>query len=494
MSTPNAMGDRASRVKREDLVMFINACFACTRQNEFYGDSRGQAVSLLFLHDYILGNYRRLYARCLSAGINHLNRAEIVMRLLGSGADTPPDFRGEEGELIRSALRSLPPPRVLRLFAALRRSRINNRRTRATIRDYLAWRPDRSFDAVKYRRKVSLAAAHAHLRLDEETGAFLFEPLRSAYETPLYDRYRSAHYSKSAIYDLPYTIAEGLAAKHGVRRAEFMKKIEPRLTQNERLRLQSASQRATGKRLAIDLGRSPLTKLALYLLSEPEEERRARQAEFDSALDRAAERAIGPRYGTGGGQGAAALGRVACVLDRSYSASGSREKRRRPLAIALAASRIVRALSTDSRDFWSTPPPDGEGLFVSARGQTRLAEPLLDALEWRPDLVIIVSDGFENDPPGAVEAVISGFRAHLDPEGRVSFVHVNPVFDAETFEPMTLGPSIPTVGVRGAEDLPTMLAFARFVDGASGLDELEGYLSSLANQFISGRRKDEVPS
>jgi len=42
------------RVAREDLVMFINACLACTRQREFYDDAYGQRVSSDFLPDYII--------------------------------------------------------------------------------------------------------------------------------------------------------------------------------------------------------------------------------------------------------------------------------------------------------------------------------------------------------------------------------------------------------------------------------------------------------
>src|SRR4051812_11995065 len=108
------------RVAREDLVLFINACFTCTGQREFYGDGRGQAVSIEFLHAYILGNYRRLYARTLAAGINHFNQAQIITNLLATGRDTPPAERPEEGRLLAAALRALPPQRAFRIFEALR--------------------------------------------------------------------------------------------------------------------------------------------------------------------------------------------------------------------------------------------------------------------------------------------------------------------------------------------------------------------------------------
>ena len=111
MAAPAASNTAAQRVAREDLVMFINACFSCTGQREYYSDSRGQAVSIGFLHEYILGNYRRLYARTLAAGINHYNQATIIVNLLSSGKEVEAGHRLEEGALIRAALRRLPPHR-----------------------------------------------------------------------------------------------------------------------------------------------------------------------------------------------------------------------------------------------------------------------------------------------------------------------------------------------------------------------------------------------
>ncbi|XXY47230.1 hypothetical protein WME91_45225 [Sorangium sp. So ce269] len=463
------------RVEREDLVMFINACFACTGQAEFYGSSGGQVVSVEFLHEYILGNYRRLYARTLAAGINHFNQALIAVNLLATGAETPAADRREEGLLIAAALRELPPQRALRALRALRERRVNNRRARAVVRDYLAGRPDPAFDAVKYRAHVRALAVHAHLRLPGELGPFLFEPGRRApFEAPLLERARQARYAKEAIFDMPLTVAEGLAAARGVSRDELLRRAAPRMTEGERLRLQRAAGRDDVE-LAVDLGRAPLTRVALYALSLPEKVRRERRDELHAALERAAARALR--------KSPAALGRVAAVLDRSYSASGSSEKRRRPLAVALGVSYLLRAAAREYRAFWTAPTPDE--VLVDARGQTDLATPLLDALATRPDVVVLLSDGFENDPPGAAAEVARCFRARLDPGQRTSIIHINPVFDSERYAPRALGPSIPTVGLRDAEDLPTVLGFARFAEGTAPLAELERYLAQRAAALLS---------
>ncbi|GHG90660.1 hypothetical protein [Comamonas sp. JC664] len=467
---------RVEQVAREDLVMFVNACFSCTGQREFYGDARGQSVSIEFLHQYILGNYRRLYARTLAAGINHFNQAQILLNLLASGSPVEARDKAEEGALIAAALRALPPQRAFRVLESLRSRRINNRRARAVARDYVKGRGNLAFDAVKYRAKLRAAVSHGHLKLEGELGPFLFHGWKKrVFTQPLLESFRRAHYAQEALYELPYTVAEGLAVKHGIPRDVFLQRIEPRLTAAERLRLQESSARERGTPPPVELGRASLTKLALYVLALPLESRRARQPELQAALEQAAARVLR--------KSPSRLGRVAAILDNSYSSSGSWEKRRRPLGVALATHYLLSSAAREYRAWWTGPVEDA--LLVSARGQTDIATPLLDALAWGADLVVIVSDGYDNDPPNAVAELTRVFRAKLDPRRRTALVHVNPVFDSEGYAPRSFGTAVPTVGVRDAEDVPTVLGFARFAEGAASLSELEAYLAARVEALLA---------
>ncbi|BDI31696.1 hypothetical protein CCAX7_37470 [Capsulimonas corticalis] len=466
---------RANQVAREDLVMFINACFACTGQREFYSSGFDQRVSIDFLHHYILGNYRLLYARTLAAGVNHFGQAQILVNLLATGRDTPPEHRAEENALIGAALRALPPHRAWNVLESLRKRGVNNRRSRAVARDYLASRSDPSFHVVKYRRQFLASAIHAHLVLPGETGVFLFEDRsKRTFQTPLLETFRQAQYSAEAIYKLPYSIAEGLAARKGLKREVFLERIAPQMTSHEKLRLQRTSERAGLDAPMLDWERLPLTRLALFILSMPWAERRQKQEQLEEALRASARHTLraAPMR----------LGRVAAVLDNSYSTSGSQEKRRRPLAVAIAAHSLLQEASGTYRSFWTSPMDSP--VMAAPRGQTDLATPLLDALEWKPDLVVIVSDGFENDPPRGAAEALRVFRERLDPLGKTTIVHCNPVFHSDDFTLQELSPYVPTVGLRDAEDLPTMLGFARFASGAAPLSELETYLAARAAHFL----------
>ncbi len=454
----------AEEVARGDLLLFLNAAFVCTGQAEFYGSADGQQISAAFLHDYVRTNYRRLYARMLGAGINDFNTAEIVVGLLRSGAETPSDFRDEENALLRAASRRLPPNRFWKLAARLRRESINNRRARALVRDWMDARADMDFQAVKYRRKVAEALRHAHLHPAGEVPRFLFNEHRNPFETDLLERYRQARFSKAAVYELPYTVAQGLAAKHGIDPGVLLSRMAARLTETERLR---AHRRGAGD-VDVRPEKLRLTDLAAYALSLKE------PGEVLGWLPRAA-REVLARTGT-----IRLPGKVAAVLDNSYSSSGSREKRSRPLAVAFAADHLLTAgLGDRYRGFWTSPP---EGMIPRATGQTNLTERFLDALDWGAATVLVISDGVENDPPGAFDAVLTEASRLV---AELTVLHLNPVFDSAALMVTGLSSRCPVVGLRHAEDLPTVFAFARYVAGTDDLSALEAYLATRAAELIA---------
>ena len=471
----------AERVACEDLVMFVNAAITSTGQREHHTSAADQRMSLAFLHEYVLVNYRDLYAATLALEINHFNAAMVAVNLLSTaGAATAPQ-RETEGRMISQRLRMLPPQRVYALFRQVRRLGVNNRRTRAIMRDWLASRQDPAFDAVKYRRSLAITARHAHLPLPDEVGTALFDWRRpKRYATPILESWRRAHYEDRALYDLPYTVAEGLAAQRGVNRTTFLTNIAPNLTSGERLRMQATAQR-TKVDLPVELAGAALTRLALYALSLPRPERASRREELTAALRAAALRTVGARAGT--------WGRVVGVLDDSYSASGSGTKRRRPLAVALGTHYLLEALATEYTGMWLNHR--GDALLVHPVGSTGLGERILDGLERRPDRLVIVSDGWDNAPPGMAGEVLRVWRERVDPTGLTSLVHRNPVYDSATFDVRRLAHGVASVGVRDAEDMAALVELARFATGEASFAELRWHLTDRVDRFL-GRPAMEV--
>ena len=462
--------------------MFVNAAISSTAQREFHSGAAAQRMSLEFLHEYVLGNYRELYASTLALDINHLNSAMIVTNLLLTASEADREQRAVEGRLIAARLRALPPQRVYKVFRELRELGVNNRRTRAIVRDWISGRPDQAFDAVKYRRLFSSAARHAHLDLPDEVGSVLFDWRRpKRYETPILETWRRAHYEQRALYELPYTVAEGFAARAGIDRARFLAEITPRMTEGERLRLQSSAERLKVGAVAMDLARMPLTRLAVYVLSLPFSDRVRRRDELIEALRASARRTAG--------RGAGTWGRVVAVLDDSYSSYGSGVKRRRPLAVALAMHYLLEAVAADYTGLWLNHRADP--LYVHPLGPTGLGERILDGLEQRPDRLVIVSDGWDNAPVGQAAEVLRVWSARLDPEKRTDIVHLNPVYDSESFDVRRLGPSAPTVGLRDAEDAVALVELARFATGGSEFEQLRSHLADRVEQYLADQHTEE---
>lgn len=462
------MDDFSEQVKREDILMFVNACFACSGQQEFYEDSFIQNLAIDFLHEYMLVSYRNLYAYFLAVGINHFNQSMIIINLLSTGKNIDLNNRQEENNLITQALRVLPPQRAYKIFSILRKKRVNNRRTKAIFKGYINSRPDINFDAVKYRTKFNSALRHTHLKVETELGNFLFKGWKdSKFTIPIFDYFQKAHYSKEAIYNLPFTVAEGLASKWKIPRDVFMKKIKSQMTFTEKFRMQDSANQLKVN-LDIDLKKMPLTKLVLYILSFDTQERLQRFDEFEEALNSSAKYVLKNNV--------IKLGKVAAVLDCSYSTSGSHEKQKRPLGIALAINYLLKNSATEYKSFWTIP--NEYDLLVKAKGQTDIASPLIDALEWNPDTVIIISDGYDNSPIGGVEELMRVYKNKIEKKlsKKIQIIHLNPVFSSENYLPKSLSKYIVTLNLREAEDLFLMLNFARFSDKLSTLSELENYL------------------
>ena len=451
------------RVAREDLLLFVNAGLTATGQGGYYHGLEQERLSLEFLHSYMAVNYRRFYTLLLVAGLNHFNIAQAVQILLSSGCPRGEAEKQSENTLLGLALKSLPPQRAYRLFEKLARARVNNRRCRALIRGYLESRKDLAFDAVKYRARLRTTVLHAHLAVPQEVKRFLFEGAGSQpYSIEILETYRRAHFDQRAIYDLPFTVAQGLAQRKGIAQEEFLEKIAPRMTEREKLRWQQAGAHA------YDPARADLIELCLYCLRLPSDER-------EDLLHKAKERAhaLVEQLNFSSFLGGK---RVATVLDRSRSSFGSERARRRPLALALAVHLTLQAAAGSSYSaHWTHPTPQLKDL--APLGHTALGDSLLEALKQKPDLVVVVSDGRENAPAGACEAIAQAVEQGL-PGPAPLWLHLNPVFDPEEFQPLSLGPSWPVLGIRRIEDLPLAFELASFVKGKASAADLESYLET----------------
>ncbi|MDH6114396.1 hypothetical protein P3T34_006611 [Kitasatospora sp. MAP12-44] len=465
-------------IAADDVLLFVNAAITSTGQREFHSEADEQRLSLDFLHEYMIGNYRGLYAAVLALDINDHNAALIVRRLLETAREADEEQRRTEGRLIARRLALLPPQRVYGLFRELRRAKVNNRRTRAVMRDWIAARPDPAFDAVKYRSGLKLTLRHAHLApAGEELGPFLFAPKsRARFGTPILESWRRAHYEQAALYELPYTVAEGFAAKHGIARGAFLERIAPRMTRLEQLRLQERARGSRAPAVRADLTRMPLTRLASYVLALP----LGRPAGPARRADRGAAHRGGP--GGGGAPGAMGAGGGGAGRQLLHRRVGAE-------AAPAAGGRAGRALPA---------PGAGRPLHrvVDLRAHRRAAE-----LSVRSDAAGPADPGRAGDrarAPGDRLRRLGQRAARAGRRGAADLAHParpgaphqrrppQPGLRRGRLRRAPLAPTVPTAGLRDAEDLPALVELAQFAEGRTGLAELTAYLDSRTAAFLEG--------
>lgn len=453
----------AEHIACEDLALFFNACLAATRPAQGINLRRQANRGVYFLHRYVCCNYRDLYLRVLAMPINDFNRLLIVRNLLTHARGVTAEQRRLENRLITQVLPRLPANRVYRCFVDICCSGVNNRRTRAVMQAYINSRPDLAFHAVKYRGKLKRIIRHIHMKVPAEIFDYLQRgaTARTTWQTPLFDRVRLVHYQKSALYELPFAVAETLAAKFGVPRARLLEHMKDRLTAKERFRLNDTMTREK-VRHADAMAAAPLITLANAALALPPTER----ARFHTLLqDSAAQTAAGlqRRYG-----------RVALVVDNSDSSFRRNDPAGRTLPLGLALAYVLPHCTTSLSVFWTCPP--STPLMVVPRGVTNLALPLIDALQTQPDTVLIVSDGYENTMRGGADLAVQVARRQFGLEHRVRVVHINPTFNDQDFQPLNLGPHITTVGVREPAFLDFAMEVAAFQEGLISLKGMQRYL------------------
>src|SRR5579871_2711881 len=334
----------------------------------------------------------------LAQGVTAWQRARILYQLLERSRHGMSE--GDRKLLDRVGvllLVSLNPDTVLTVFLALRRARANHKHTTRAIASYLLNHPDMEDMAAKrcpavqecLEHALGKATARASMRhLIEPDGnreyvrrhllRFTWEPARVEALAALLGRGKHEQeptFPESADYRRHYTHYE---------------------TQLEGVTAPPETVTATN--------RGEIASLLTHLYrggSTP-----ALVSALEAAVARASVRL--PRF----------HGKLVMVLDASSSMRGYGERAYCTLAQSFALERVLQQRC----DAYQVLVVGGFGWPPAPEGPTDLAKPLLDALEHQPDLVVIVSDGYENCYEGDLARVVATLPC-LGVETPVVFCH-----------------------------------------------------------------------
>lgn len=317
------------------------------------------------------------YALCAVAPeVRPEQRARVLFQLLAaSRKGLSAEIRRTLDRVARWLLRVLAPEQVLTVFLALRRNRANHKHTARAILRYLLNHPQIEDLARLRRPSVVYCLEHA---LGKNTFRGACKELAEANETLLHHAADKAR----VVAVLAFLAGHGPCpdSRHP---GESLAALQaaPVVAAPERPRTITATNR----------GDIAATLVHLY--------QGGSNADLKLALNGYVEQAVAglPFFD----------GTVALVLDTSASTRGYGEREYCILSQSQALRLVLEKCCLNLRVF---PASAATGLPLP-EGDTDLALTLLDAVGTNPDLVVVVSDGYENVNPGDLARIAASLPA-----------------------------------------------------------------------------------
>ncbi len=435
------------------LVEYLTMACTSTGQATFYNAKKDQDKALGEIHGEMLRTNRRVYALSAVLPINDKSRQLIMENLLGTGKFA--EDSKLEGGVIGYIVSDMQFNRVLNLLMTLREKKVNNSRTRNLGK--LVWSQVDAYRAIKYATKLRTILRHCHIAegtdpAKAELHRWLFGKIEKAeqvsYNPKLVSRL-TAKQNYAAVFDLPYDIARDIAINiHKKKPEEFDREFSGRAKNEEKgveevvakgttTRKESMRARKVTGDSTVDFSRFGLYELLMHAHQNPGDTEAVMVAVKRKAKEIAGFMRLPPK--------------VALVVDNSVSALGSAERRFQPLVTMEAVTHVFsNCEGTDTRVFYVGPEP-GEGELLKAEDASNIRLPLVKALMTKPDVVVILSDGYENVRAGSVSQILASKAVK---NSGIHVLHLNPVAAVEVGKTRELAKSCVAMALPDPERLP----------------------------------------
>ncbi|HEY9851648.1 MAG TPA: hypothetical protein V6D28_19410 [Leptolyngbyaceae cyanobacterium] len=333
------------------------------------------------LHKAAYEENPELYALLgVAKGVLPQGRDRILFQLLRTSRDGMSlEMRHTLERVTNFLLNILHPDRVLTVFLALRRVRANHKHTSKTILNYILNHP--YFEDMASCRRPTLVDCleHAMGRNVARACAKMFANPEVADE--LYLRRNLLKFARDpetvkVIFPLLYQPGNSKPG-NGNYQLAYAENLEKLQEKQERPKTITATNR----------GDISATLIHLYRGGTSAELAQALEAYVEEAAEKS------PKFN----------GKLALILDASFSTKGYGDREYCCISQSVALKLILEKCCPNLQVY----PVGGSGHIPIPEGSTDLANALLDALENQPDLVAIISDGYENSYPGELARVVA---------------------------------------------------------------------------------------
>ena len=468
------------------LVQFLEV--ACTNigQATFYNTENEQLAQLMTLHATLLLSNRRYYSLTGLLPINDFSKTMILRGLLATGKNRPNEDENLEWTLIKVIADELPIARLLRFFvdniaennADTGGKRLNSARVRRL--GQRIWDKANAYQVIKYRDKYKTIIRHCRLKPGNSRGEdklelqnWLFGKIKKPEQVVkcelLRQRLRAVKGDKQALMSLPFDVAEGIAlTKFKMSKEEFISTFSQQGKASKKEVMRSRSQ--VGSEIAIDFSKYELLELIRYAQNN-----RSDWQEIYPHLENAARKLA---------TNVVLPSKVALVIDNSLSMKGKETRKNYPIAFAEAITRICLATESEVK-VWFTNPMSLTKAAFSVGGATDLRLPLAQAITSRPDAVIIISDGYENQSSGTVTAILNTKAVK---NSDIAFFQMNPVAASEsTKATRSLDSKIKLIAIADIKQFPLAFLISQF---ETNPDLLESHLNKVYQALKAGNVRE----
>jgi hypothetical protein len=385
------------------------------------------------------------------------------------------DWRELENEVILKVWGSVPVPTLLNEMIDWRKKHLNNMRSRQLILRFVLGSDSFPYWALVYRRKLRSVLSHVwgeatalrikkdasqYLRLGSvsddlktwiqkylsknslkdtcEGLAVLLGDWNVPFTRPEYVQRFEARSDASKIPGLPLPVALGLSSMH----KDFdkgtiygSKETQKTMSAKQKVRVQKAAEK-TGAKVEMDLASQTTSTIIRY--------------GYERGFDPEVTSAIAKRIKSEAKKTPMRFGTSAVVVDTSASSFGSGQRKYFPIASGLSVALFVKEVSDSCQIFYTT---ETAAKFPKPSGDSDLSSAVVKALMTNPEILFLVSDGYENVSAGTLDSVL---RAVRKIGIKIPIVHLNPVFASESSGVRKVSDLCFTASISGSESLPAM--------------------------------------
>jgi len=298
-------------------------------------------------------------------------------------------FSEEEQHLFKRVISILlvvlPFEKVLAVFIALRRSRANRKRVRKTVLSYIFNHPEIRFLALQQRKTIVDCIEHAAGKNVARACAKYVKELDSGSNDKTKSNYLNRHLLCFAENHEQAKRVLGFLYQKETRpavmpereissRPDYRHLFEPKI---ETPKTVTATNRGDIAATLVHIYRGGATSTLMEALADFVADEASTTLPFE--------------------------GKLAVILDASTSTQGYGEREFCIISQSVALLQVLEVCCQNLQVYIA----GGDGTPPRPMGPSDLATPLLEALESKPDLVVIISDGYENSFAGDLKDVVA---------------------------------------------------------------------------------------